>query len=155
MKQATLCFLLRHGEILLAMKKRGFGAGKWNGPGGKIEPGETPEATVVRELEEEAGLAVSPEDLVKVATNVFRYADRPEWDQVVHIYLARSWTGELRETEEMRPQWFRLEDIPFKEMWVDDAYWLPLVLGGKRIQSEFRFDYHGEKIESYKIEETN
>jgi 8-oxo-dGTP pyrophosphatase MutT (NUDIX family) len=155
MKQATLCLLLREGEILLAMKKRGFGVGRWNGPGGKVEPGERLEEAAARELEEEAGLAVLPEDLEKAAVISFRFKDRAEWDQEVHIYLSRRWKGEPKETAEMRPRWFRLEDIPYGEMWADDRYWLPPVLRGKRITGEFRFDYHGEKIESYKIEEIN
>ncbi|NTW22694.1 8-oxo-dGTP diphosphatase [Candidatus Falkowbacteria bacterium] len=155
MKQATLCLLFRQDEILLAMKKRGFGAGKWNGPGGKVEPGEAPEVTAIRELEEEVGLKARPEDLTKVASSIFRFKGRPEWDQEVHIYALRSWTGTPGETEEMRPQWFKLEDIPYAQMWADDIHWLPPVLEGKRIRGEFHFDYEGNNIESYKIEELN
>jgi 8-oxo-dGTP pyrophosphatase MutT (NUDIX family) len=52
----TLLFLITEDKILLAMKKRGFGTGKWNGVGGKIESGESLEAALVRECQEEIGV---------------------------------------------------------------------------------------------------
>ena len=55
-QQATLCYLLKDDEVLLIRKKRGIGAGKINGPGGKVDPGETPLEAAVRETREEVGV---------------------------------------------------------------------------------------------------
>ena len=67
MKKSTLCFCVKDDKVLLAMKKRGFGAGKWNGYGGKVQEGESPAVTAVRELKEESELSVNVEDLKQVA----------------------------------------------------------------------------------------
>ncbi len=130
-------FLLRDGEILLAMKKRGFGAGRWNGAGGKPIPGETIEQTAVREAKEEIG--VEARSLGCVAKINFYFAERPEWNQQVHVFFAREWSGEPVESEEMAPRWFSLQELPFKEMWPDDIYWLPKVLERKFLSADFLF----------------
>ena len=54
-KILTLCIIHQHSKILLGMKKRGHGVGKWNGFGGKVEKGETIEEAARRETKEEAG----------------------------------------------------------------------------------------------------
>ncbi len=128
MKHTTLLFLRRNGEILLAMKKRGFGEGKWNGAGGKVEPGETYAQATVRECEEEIG--VTPQNLHKIGE--LHFYDLPDVEHYCHVYVADTWIGDPHETEEMRPQWFNLADIPYDQMWPDDKLWLPLLLAGKR-----------------------
>lgn len=132
----TLLFLVRPGEILLAMKKRGFGKGLWNGVGGKIEPGESIEQAMMRECEEEIG--VRPAVFTKVAIHEFVYqsSDKPV---IVHAYLCTEWAGEPHETEEMAPQWFKQSLIPYSAMWEDDQYWLPRVLDGQLLQTRFVF----------------
>lgn len=140
LRQASLCLLLREGEILLARKKRGFGVGKWNGAGGKPEPGEPIESTAIRETEEEIG--VTPRDLRRVATLDFFFPQTPEydgWDQQVCVFLGEAWDGEPTESEEMIPRWFPLDALPLAEMWPDDPYWLPLVLAGKRVRAYFLY----------------
>ena len=62
-KVLTLVLLREENRVLLGMKKRGFGVGKWNGFGGKLEPGETVVEAAARELEEESGLVVNTTDL--------------------------------------------------------------------------------------------
>lgn len=136
MKQFSLLLLRRDGEILLAMKKRGFGSGRWNGVGGKLEQGETPEEAAVRECQEEIG--VTPSNLEHVAVHDFLF---PSGEDIqVHTYMSEEWQGEPRETEEMRPQWFKLGKIPYEEMWQDDIMWLPFVLQGKHVRTKFTFD---------------
>lgn len=130
MRHVTLLFLRRDGEIMLAMKKRGFGVGKWNGAGGKVEPGETHEQAAVRECQEEIG--VTPQDLQKIGE--LHFYDLPDVDHYCHIYTATEWDGDPHETEEMRPQWFKLADIPYDQMWPDDELWMPLLLAGKRFK---------------------
>jgi len=127
MKHVTLLFLRRDGQILLAMKKRGFGVGKWNGAGGKVEAGETYEQAAVRECQEEVG--VTPDVLYKVGE--LHFFDLPDVEHYCHVYTTTDWEGEPRETEEMRPQWFSETDIPFDSMWPDDKLWMPLMLDDK------------------------
>lgn len=148
MKICTLLFLLQNDSILLAKKKRGFGAGHWNGVGGKIEPDETVEQATIRECQEEIG--VTPKDLEKVALHTFTFPDGIE-DIKVHTFLTQKWEDEPRETEEMAPRWFKLSEIPYTQMWDDDIVWLPLVLSGKKIQSYFSFD-HANHMKTAKID---
>lgn len=136
---ATLLLLRRGDELLLAMKKRGFGTGYWNGPGGKVEPGESLERAVVRECQEEIG--VTPLSYHKVAEHDFILDSTTDpWHMYGHVYMCDKWAGEPVETEEMAPRWFRLADIPYGQMWQDDPYWLPQVLAGKLLRTVFTFD---------------
>jgi len=137
LRQATLCFLVRDDEVLLALKKRGFGVNRWNGVGGKPKDGETIEQTMVRETEEE--ILVTPTNFWQVAQLDFYFVDKPEWNQRVLVYLADEWKNEPGETEEMAPQWFKKSVLPFVEMWPDDPYWLPQVLAGEKLEAEFLF----------------
>ncbi|MBI5220436.1 MAG: 8-oxo-dGTP diphosphatase [Candidatus Liptonbacteria bacterium] len=152
-RQGTLCFLIDGERVLLAMKKRGLGTGKWNGSGGKVKPGETIEAAAVRELREEVGVKVPAEELQKVGFLMFRnsYTAELNWD--VHVFFIRTWQGEPSESEEMRPQWFYRREIPFDQMWVDDQHWLPPVLAGKQIEAEFHFNPDGSELERFEIRE--
>ena len=126
MKDVTLVFLRRGGNILLAMKKRGFGEGKWNGPGGKVEVGETIEAAAVRECQEE--ISVTPQALQQVGTLDFYMSADPAFGHRAHIFTAIAWDGEPTESDEMRPQWFADDAIPYDTMWADDILWLPFLL---------------------------
>jgi 8-oxo-dGTP diphosphatase len=126
-KHVTLLFLLRNDALLLAMKKRGFGAGKWNGAGGKVEPGETPLQAAIRECQEE--ICVTPTN--PRLAGILHFFDLPEVEHYCHIYIATAWDGEPAESEDMRPQWFTFDDIPYETMWVDDHLWLPELIAGK------------------------
>jgi len=134
-------------QILLGWKKHGFGSGKWGGFGGKIEPGETIATAAVRELQEEAGVQVSEADLHRVAKLSFHFPFRPEWSQVVHVFVVREWEGEPRETEEMVPAWFSMDEIPYAAMWDDCRYWLPRLLDGERILARFLLGSDNETVD--------
>ncbi|KAF9435443.1 Nudix (Nucleoside diphosphate linked moiety X)-type motif 1 [Entomortierella beljakovae] len=114
-------------KILLGYKKRGFGAHLWNGFGGKVEPGETPKEGALRELEEEAGITVKPENLYKAGILLFLFENDPVGLET-HVYKAFEYEGQMRECDEMRPQWFNFSDIPYDQMWEDDRIWLPKLL---------------------------
>lgn len=129
---ATLCHLVDEGATLLIHKKRGVGSGQWVGPGGKVEPGETPGECVVREVREEVGITV--EDPEKVGVFVYRSDD---WDAVVHVFRATEYEGTPEETEEADPAWFPVGDLPFEEMWETDREWLPHVLDGETFRGRF------------------
>lgn len=152
MRNVTLCFLFKDNQILLAMKKRGFGANRWNGFGGKPEGKDrTIEDTAIRELgEESGGLRVKLEAIKKVSEIEFFFTQKPEWDQCVHTFFVHEWEGEPQETEEMRPQWFDLGTIPYGEMWPEDKLWLPRVILGEKIKGKIYFkdlEGHAEKME--------
>ena len=156
MRDATLVFLIKDepsSEILLGLKKAGFAQGKLNGFGGKVENGETIERAAVRELKEETGVQVSEQDLRRMAHLTFVFPAKPEWDQVVHVFLARQWEGEPAESAEMRPAWYRVSEIPFESMWQDDPHWLPLILRGKRIRARFTFQADNETVDQVEINE--
>jgi len=138
-KICTLLFLRRNDQILLAMKKRGFGEGRWNGVGGKIEPNETETEALIRETQEE--IEVTPLEYEKVAVLDFTFPDGTVSMQG-HVYFCTKWEGEPRETEEMAPQWFRISDIPYDDMWQDDIVWLPQVLKGRKLHGNFIFDHN-------------
>ena len=141
-KILTLCMVHQSSRILLGMKKRGFGAGRWNGFGGKLAEGETIEQAAVRELKEEAGITV--QNLEEVGIIDFEFvvpggsADTGTALEV-HIFRIEKFSGEPQESEEMKPQWFDEKDIPFDRMWPDDIHWLPLFLAGKKFRGKFIF----------------
>lgn len=122
--------------MLLGMKKRGFGEGRWNGFGGKVHEGEAIEEAAKRELTEEAGIFA--EDLQKRGILEFTFQNNPEVLEV-HVFCATRFAGEPAETAEMRPQWFSIANIPFERMWPDDKFWLPLFLEGKKFAGSFLF----------------
>ena len=153
MRLVTLCLLKKNNQILLAMKKRGFGVGKWNGVGGKVAEGETVEAAALREMGEEIGILAKSDDLENIGNIKFHFLNKPEWDQHMHIFFVRNWVGEPKETEEMKPQWYGYSEIPFEKMWLDDIHWLPRVLNGRKIEAEFYFNENGDKIEKFDIKE--
>jgi mutator protein MutT len=139
MKQLTLLFLVKNDEVLLAMKKRGFGQGRWNGVGGKAESNESIEEAMIRECQEE--IEVTPVIYEKAAEITFNeYHNEVKKQLYVHVFLCQDWQGEPVETEEMAPRWFKISDLPLAQMWPDDEYWLPLVLEGKKLKAEFSLD---------------
>lgn len=136
-KLLTLCIVCAEGKILLGMKKRGFGAGRWNGFGGKLEAGESIEEGAVRETIEEVG--ITPTEMDKVGILNFSFQDESD-DLEVHIFKVEAFSGEPIETEEMFPEWFPYAEIPYAQMWSDDEHWLPFLLTHKLFKGRFVFD---------------
>eukprot|EP01031_Cornospumella_fuschlensis_P023453 gene23453-28452_t len=152
-KDYTLVFCRRQEnevpQVLLGMKKRGFGAGKWNGFGGKVEDGESMEDAAKRELLEESGVVAN--SLQRMGYLVFKLSDISKIMNV-HVYQTYDFTHEPSESDEMLPQWYSEASIPFSNMWADDAYWLPLLLGNKQFLG--RFEYEDEDtIVDYSVRE--
>jgi 8-oxo-dGTP pyrophosphatase MutT (NUDIX family) len=133
---AVLLFVIRGGEVLLIRKKRGLGAGKINAPGGRIEPGESPEAAAVRETQEEVG--VTPSAPRRRGHLRFQFVDGYALE--CHVLSSDSCEGVARETDEAVPLWTSLHALPYAEMWSDDRLWLPLMLAGRVFRGRFVFD---------------
>ena len=132
----SLCLVRRKNQILLGLKKRGFGSNRWNGFGGKVQAGEKIEKTAAREIKEEVGL--TPLKMKKKAVLIFEFQDNPSLIEV-HVFGAENFRGQVKESEEMKPKWFNLNKIPYRRMWPDDIHWLPLFLKGKKLRGEFYF----------------
>ena len=149
--ETTLLLLRKSNQILLAMKKRGFGQGKFNGVGGKLELNETPEMAMIREAQEE--IYVTPTSYEKVGImEFFEYFKGSKENIVFHLFTATDWDGEPQESDEMKPQWFDIDKIPYDKMFEDDRYWMPYVLEGKKINGFFEFDENWKML-SHKIDE--
>ncbi|CAG2170746.1 unnamed protein product [Oppiella nova] len=126
-------------QILLGLKKRGFGVNKWNGFGGKVEANESIEDAAKRELLEECNLECNR--LEKIGILSFEFVSDPTAPQhlEIHVFHTQDVSGEVRESDEMKPKWFAIQDIPFKDMWADDPLWFPIWLKGSRFRGFFRF----------------
>lgn len=147
----TLGIIYRPPKVLLGMKKRGFGKGRWNGFGGKVKNGEIIEEALEREMKEELGIV--PKDFEKVGIIEFQFQGNPEILEV-HFFKINEFTGIPRESEEMKPKWFDIREIPFDQMWPDDKYWFPLLLRGKKFKGKFIFEGRN-KIIDYHLQEIN
>lgn len=144
MKRTMLCYFIKGDQVLLAMKKRGFGVGKWNGPGGKCQVGESVEDACRRESVEEVGIL--PGVLEDRGMIRFLFEEKSEWDTECAIFVCRDFSGDPVETEEMRPQWFPISEIPLADMWEDDPIWLHDVLRGGEVRATFSFDAEGRVL---------
>ena len=131
-----MLFVVRDGQILLIRKHRGLGKGKLNGPGGRIEAGETPAEAAVREVEEELGIrALAPRRRGEL---LFQFTSG--YSLRVFVYRCERFEGKPQATEEATPVWTALGSIPYEEMWEDDRFWLPLLIRGERFHGRFVFE---------------
>lgn len=145
-ERATLLFIRQGGRILLIRKKRGLGAGKINGPGGRIDPGETAEQCAVREVQEE--LCVTPTGVTAVGELLFQFTEG--YSLHGYVYTASGYQGTPTETDEAIPLWTPENAIPYQEMWADDRIWLPFMLQGHTFTGRFLFD--GDSMLGYDVE---
>ena len=135
--RATLMFIQGpDGRLLMIEKKRGLGAGKINGPGGRLEPGETPLQAAIRETEEE--VCVTPLDIRASGRLQFQFVDGLTIEG--SVFSARGFTGEPRETDEANPVWIAPQEMPYDRMWADDRIWMPELFAGRWFHGRFLFD---------------
>ena len=133
---ATLMFVRMDGMVLLIRKLKGMGAGLINAPGGRVDPGETPEQGATREAQEE--LHVTPVGVKEAGVLAFQFTDG--YSLRCHVYTATSYEGVPTQTEEAIPLWIDEREMPYSQMWADDRIWYPLVMGGRRFSGRFLFD---------------
>ncbi len=136
MKKAVLGFLIDGDKVLLGLKKRGYGVNKWNGFGGKVEKEENFEEALRREILEECGVEIVDYEYM----GELYFYNGEEIGFYVKVYIVKKWSGDIKESEEMMPSWFRLDELPFEQMWEDDPHWLPHVLNRNKIEGHFWFE---------------
>lgn len=149
--ECTLCFILKDGNVLLQKKAKGkFGELKWNGPGGKLSEGESPEDCAKREVLEETGVEVPH---LKGHGIVYFYNEGSIVPDVsVHIFSATAFESEPKDLGEGELAWFPFNRLPLHEMWDDDKFWLPHVLAGKTVRGHFYFKNKFDTIADYRLE---
>ena len=137
-QRCTLLFVIDREQerVLLIRKKRGLGGGLINGPGGRIDPGETAFDAAIRETHEE--LLITPRAPSHRGEIHFQFIDGLALS--VAVFTSYQFEGTPQETEEAIPIWAPMDNPPFDEMWEDDRIWLPEVLGGKHVDGRAIFD---------------
>ena len=135
------------------MKKRGFGSGKWNGFGGKIQNKEAIVDAAKRELFEESGIKAIKLEKVGELTFFFPHVENNAWDFFVNVFIVKNWEGNPIESDEMLPKWFNFKEIPFEMMWQDDRHWLPKILNDEMVRATFTFHKDNETITYMKMED--
>ena len=148
LRVVTIVLLRRGDEVVLGMKKQGFGVGKWNGFGGKTKDDESVWKCAYRETEEESTVRLN--GMRRVAYLNFYFRDIPieqGWNQQAQVIICDNWSGVPQETDEMRPKTFRVDALPLDDMWPFDCMWMPRLLAGERLVGEFLFGGEGEPVE--------
>ncbi len=147
---ATLCYLMQKDRVLRLRETQGlFGGGKWNGPGGKLAPRETPECGAAREMKEETGLTVDKLSFRGILN--FYLGDSKELDQTVFVFSCEQSSGELQSSREGELKWFPLNEIPLDEMWSDDKVWLPQFLQGDSLVGDFYYSENYKQLVAHKL----
>jgi 8-oxo-dGTP diphosphatase/2-hydroxy-dATP diphosphatase len=154
MRDVTLCLLIKDDSILLGFKKREFAKDAYNGFGGKREFDEatgqyteTILAAAVRELYEETRIIAEESDLKECAVLDFEFFEKPEQNKRMHVYIISGSPLTAVETDEMRPEVFSLNSIPYDKMLPADRYWLPYVLEKKIVTGKFRYSESFELLD--------
>jgi 8-oxo-dGTP diphosphatase/2-hydroxy-dATP diphosphatase len=127
-KKTTIVFPIVESKILLGMKKRGFGKDWWNGFGGKLENGETYDECATRECLEEAGIEVGQ---LKHTANLHFFFD-DILKVVSKAYTSDGFSGSPMESDEMKPELFDIDDLPYDDMWPADRIWVPKSLNSDK-----------------------
>lgn len=149
-KIATLGIITQGKRVLLGRRQGGsnIGEGKLTGPGGKLKLGETPFDCVLREVEEEVGVKPDPRFVKKCAVITFHSGGEADYE--VHAYRIPRFTGEPRETREMKPSWHYIENLPFGQMFESDRRWFPLLIKGWEFNADVYYERPGEGFLDFK-----
>jgi len=151
MKLATLCYIIdREKNVTLMLhrikKENDFHEGKWNGLGGKLEPQETPEECVIREVKEESGLKISSPHLHGLIT--FPLFDGKD-DWYVFLFTADKFNGDLINSNEGHLEWIPNDKLLSLNLWEGDQIFIPWLFGGKFFSAKFIYD--NKKLTDYSV----
>ena len=140
MRDTTLCYIIKDQKVLMLFRNKkanDLNEGKWVGPGGKTEPGETPEECMKREVFEETGLMVTKYRL----HGIIKFISDKWEDENMYLFSATEFTGTLREEcPEGELEWIPAERVPDLPMWSGDIYFLkPLLSGEETINLTLRY----------------
>ena len=147
MKLATLCYVRRDGKTLMVhrvKKANDMHQGKWNGLGGKLEPGETPEECAIREVFEEAGL-VCRNPTWKGLITFPAFSQEEDW--YTFLYVMREFEGELINSPEGDLSWVDDDKLLDLNLWAGDRVFIPWLerpgfFSAKFIYEDYQFiDY--------------
>ncbi len=148
---ATLALIVRDGELLLGRKiKKGADIGEQtlNGPGGKLEQGQTLFECLATEVKDEVGLTILEEDTEEIAIVTFHNGESSIFR--VHVYLVFAFTGEPRDSDEMvKPEggwWYRFDALPFDQMLASDHHWIPRALLGLHFRAHVYQNENGTTL---------
>ena len=145
---ATLCYVQRDGCTLMVhrnKKANDIHEGKWNGLGGKFEPGETPEECIIREVLEESGLSIQNPEL----RGLLMFPKFKGNDWYVFVFTANDFTGELIDSPEGRLEWIPAEKILDLNLWESDHIFMPWIREEKFFSA--KFEYEEDKMRGYNV----
>ena len=162
MKLATLCYVKESGKTLMIhriKKENDMHQGKWNGLGGKLDPGETPEECVIREVCEESGLTIE-DPMLKGVLTFPKFAKDEDW--YAFIFVVRNFHGRLIDSNEGVLQWIDDEELLNLELWEGDRIFIPWLeqpsfFSGKFVYQagklvEHKAVFYDQPLESYNRE---
>ena len=147
MKLATLCYIRRSAKTLMVhrvKKENDIHEGKWNGLGGKLEPGESPEECAIREILEESGLRATRLHLKGVLTFPL-FAHNEDW--YAFVFVVDGFEGELIDSPEGNLEWIDDDRLLGLNLWEGDRLFLPLLdqrglFSGKIVYQDGRLVSH-------------
>ncbi|XP_014255447.1 7,8-dihydro-8-oxoguanine triphosphatase-like [Cimex lectularius] len=132
--RSSVVLVKKDDQLLLGLNKRGFNRGKWTGFGGVVQPKEDLKICALKNTKDQCGISV--EKLEKVGKVEVKIAGVQEVVQM-HIFISDTYSGEVKPSKDMQPEWFSLKDLPYKSMWPDANYWLPHIVKGEKIKGFF------------------
>ena len=145
---ATLCYIQHAGQTLMihrVKRANDIHLGKWNGLGGKFNPGESPEECVIREVREESGLMLRQPRLRGLL--IFPGFKGNDW--YVFVFTASEFSGQLKENEEGFLSWIPDDSLLSLPLWPSDAIFLPWIKQGKFFSA--KFVYEGDELKSHTV----
>lgn len=148
MKLATLVYLRRDGHTLMLHRVKrpdDIHAGKWNGLGGKFEPGESPEECVAREVREESGLTIENPRL----RGLLMFPGFKGNDWYVFVFTAQEFSGELKENGEGYLKWIPDAELESLPLWPSDHIFFPWLREDNFFSA--KFVYEGDEMKGYEV----
>ncbi len=153
MKMATLCYVQNDTHTLMLhrnKKENDTHRDKWNGLGGKLEAGETPEDCVIREVYEESGLTIVDPQLKGLITFPM-FDGRDDW--YVFIFTAHQYSGKLIDSPEGTLRWIENDKVLQLNLWEGDRIFIPWLRQKHFFSAMFEYEkgvFRKHKVVFYK-----